>query len=180
MRALLVQSAATSPWIARRQWEPPSVALATIAAQTPGHDVRVADMSPWRKRAVPRFLRLLKEFRPQVVGFSAMTFQYDAALRFAYLTREFDASILTVLGGYHATLFYEQLAESPDRAFWNFLVRGEGDSSFKDLLDRVEAPCRRAPDLHSRQSRLGSVAGSGAAQRPGRGASGVGPSHCAR
>lgn len=33
MRALLVQSPATSPWVPRQQWEPPSIALATIAGQ---------------------------------------------------------------------------------------------------------------------------------------------------
>ena len=146
MRALLVQSPATSPWIPRRQWEPPSVALATIAAQTGSHDVRVADMSAWRKRAVPLFLQQLREFRPQVVGFSAMTFQYDTALRFACLTREFDASIATVLGGYHATLCCEQIAEMPDRSFWDFLIRGEGDSSFKELLDGLE---RRAATVEN-------------------------------
>lgn len=138
MRSLLLQNPATSPWVPRRQWEPPSVALATIAAQAPGHEVGVLDMTVWRKKSVRRFLHYLEEFRPQVVGISAMTFQYDTALRFAFLTREFDASIRTVLGGYHATLFNEEIAESPDRAFWDFLVRGEGDSLFKDLLDHLE------------------------------------------
>ena len=50
MRALLVQSPATSPWVPRRQWEPPSIALATIAGQIDNHDVRVADMIVWRKQ----------------------------------------------------------------------------------------------------------------------------------
>jgi anaerobic magnesium-protoporphyrin IX monomethyl ester cyclase len=105
MRALLVQSPATSPWVPRRQWEPPSVAMATIAGQIDNHDVRVADMVIWRKQAVPRFLRVLREFKPDVVGFTSMTFQYDTTVGFAYLTKQFDSRIRTVLGGYHATLF---------------------------------------------------------------------------
>jgi anaerobic magnesium-protoporphyrin IX monomethyl ester cyclase len=139
MKALLVQSPATSPWVPRRQWEPPSIALATIAAQIDNHDVRVADTCVWRRKAASKLLKVLEEFRPKVVGFTAMTFQYDTALAFAYLTKQFDPGIITVLGGYHATLFHEQLGAGPDSAYWDFLVRGEGDFSFGELLDSLEA-----------------------------------------
>lgn len=139
MKALLVQSPATSPWVPRRQWEPPSIALATIAAQIDNHEVKVADMIVWRRKSVGRFLRLLEKFKPDVVGFSAMTFQYDTALRFAHLTREFSSNILTVLGGYHATLFYEQIGGGADARYWDFLVRGEGDFSFGELLDSLQS-----------------------------------------
>ena len=139
MRALLVQSPATSPWVPRRQWEPPSVAMATIAGQIDNHDVRVADMVVWRKQAVRRFLQILREFEPDVVGFTSMTFQYDTTAGFAYLTKQFDSRIRTVLGGYHATLFSESLAAGPDANLWDFLVRGEGDFAFGELLNSIEA-----------------------------------------
>lgn len=139
MRALLVQSPATSPWVPRRQWEPPSVAMATIAGQIDNHDVKVADMVVWRKQAVPRFLQVLREFKPDVVGFTSMTFQYDTTLGFAYLTKQFDSRIRTVLGGYHATLFSETIAAGPDANLWDFLVRGEGDFAFGELLNSIEA-----------------------------------------
>jgi anaerobic magnesium-protoporphyrin IX monomethyl ester cyclase len=139
MRALLVQSPATSPWVPRRQWEPPSVAMATIAGQIDHHDVRVADMVVWRKQAVPRFLQVLREFKPDVVGFTSMTFQYDTTVGFAYLTKQFDSRIRTVLGGYHATLFSESIAAGSDAKFWDFLMRGEGDFAFGELLDSIEA-----------------------------------------
>ncbi len=139
MRALLVQSPATSPWVPRRQWEPPSVAMATIAGQIDNHDVRVADMVVWRKQAVPRFLQVLREFKPDVVGFTSMTFQYDTTVGFAYLTKQFDSRIRTVLGGYHATLFSENIAAGPDANLWDFLVRGEGDFAFGELLNSIEA-----------------------------------------
>jgi radical SAM superfamily enzyme YgiQ (UPF0313 family) len=138
MRALLVQSPATSPWVPRRQWEPPSIALATIAGQIDNHDVRVADMIVWRKRAVANFLKVLEEFRPDAVGFTSMTFQYDSTLRFAALTRRLYPHIRIALGGYHATLFYDQIAVGPDREYWDFLVRGEGDFTFGELLDCIE------------------------------------------
>ncbi|MCL4488897.1 MAG: B12-binding domain-containing radical SAM protein [Chloroflexi bacterium] len=113
--------------------------MATIAGQIDNHDVWIADMSVWRKKAVPRFVQALKDLRPQVVGFTAMTFQYESALEFAWLTKQFDPTIKTVLGGYHATLFCEDIAASPDAALWDFLFRGEGDFGFGELLDSIEA-----------------------------------------
>ncbi len=139
MKALLVQSPATSPWVPRRQWEPPSVAMSTLAGQIDNHDVRVVDMVVWRKQAVPRFLELLRTFKPDVVGFSSMTFQYETTVGFAHLTRQFDPRIKTVLGGYHATLFSESIANGQDAGLWDFLMRGEGDFAFGEMLDSIEA-----------------------------------------
>lgn len=138
MRALLVQSPATSPWVPRRQWEPPSVALATIAAQIDHHDVKVLDLTPVRMRAVPVLLETLHKEHPDVVGFSGMAFQYDCNLRLAYLAKKFDPRIKTVLGGYHATLSYDEIDGSPGSEYWDFLVRGEGDFSFGELLDSLD------------------------------------------
>ena len=139
LRALLVQNPATSPWVPRRQWEPPSIALATIAAQVDNHDVRVADTVVWRKRAPARLLRVIEDFRPEVVGFSAMTFQYETALQLAALVKRVDGGIRTVLGGYHATLFNEEIAAGPDAGLWDYLIRGEGDFAFGELLDCLES-----------------------------------------
>lgn len=139
MKALLVQSPATSPWVPRRQWEPPSIALATIAAQIDNHDVKVLDLCPFRKRAVPVLMETLRKERPDVVGFSGMAFQYDSNVQLAYLTKKFDPRIKTVLGGYFATLSYDHIDGSPEADYWDFLVRGEGDFSFGELLDSLDA-----------------------------------------
>jgi len=139
MKALLVHCPATSPWVPRRQWEPPSVALATIAAQIDNHDVKVLDLAPTRKRAIPILLETLQNERPDVVGFSGMAFQYDCNLRMAYLTKQLNPRIKTVLGGYHATLSYDTIEGSPGADYWDFIVRGEGDFSFGELLDSLDA-----------------------------------------
>ena len=142
MKALLVQCPATSPWVPRRQWEPPSVALATIAAQIDNHDVKVLDLAPARKRAIPILMETLRNERPDVVGFSGMAFQYDCNLRMAYLTKQFNPQTKTVLGGYHATLSYDTIEGSPGADYWDFIVRGEGDFSFGELLDSLDAQGR--------------------------------------
>lgn len=142
MKALLVQSPATSPWVPRRQWEPPSVALATIAGQIDNHDVKVLDLCPVRKKAVPFLLETIRKERPDVVGFSGMAFQYDCNVRLAYLAKTVDPRIKTVLGGYHATLSYDDIDGSPGAEYWDYLVRGEGDFSFGELLDSLDAQGR--------------------------------------
>ena len=147
MKALLVQCPATSPWVPRRQWEPPSVALATIAAQIDNHDVKVLDLAPTRKRAIPILLETLQNERPDVVGFSGMAFQYDCNLRMAYLTKQLNPRIKTVLGGYHATLSYDTIEGSAGADYWDFIVRGEGDFSFGELLDSLDAQGRDLDDV---------------------------------
>jgi len=114
------------------------VAMATIAAQIDNHDVRVADAVVWRSQAVPRFLKLLRDFKPDVVGFTSMTFQYDTTAGFAYLAKQFDRRIKTVLGGYHATLFSDAIATGQDVGLWDFILRGEGDFAFGEMLDSIE------------------------------------------
>ncbi len=42
--------------------------MATIAGQIDNHDVKVADMVVWRKQAVPRYLQVLREFKPERRG----------------------------------------------------------------------------------------------------------------
>ncbi|HKV79045.1 MAG TPA: radical SAM protein [Candidatus Sulfotelmatobacter sp.] len=115
------------------------MALATIAAQIDNHDVKVLDLAPTRKRAIPILLETLQNERPDVVGFSGMAFQYDCNLRMAYLTKQFNPRIKTVLGGYHATLSYDSIEGSPGADYWDFIVRGEGDFSFGELLDSLDA-----------------------------------------
>jgi radical SAM superfamily enzyme YgiQ (UPF0313 family) len=115
------------------------VALATIAAQIDNHDVKVLDLAPTRKRAIPILLETLQNERPDVVGFSGMAFQYDCNLRMAYLTKQLNPRIKTVLGGYHATLSYDTIEGSPGADYWDFIVRGEGDFSFGELLDSLDA-----------------------------------------
>jgi radical SAM superfamily enzyme YgiQ (UPF0313 family) len=116
--------------------------LATIAAQIDNHDVKVLDLAPARKRAIPILMKTLQDERPDVVGFSGMAFQYECNLGMAYLTKQFNPQIKTVLGGYHATLSYDTIEGSPGADYWDFIVRGEGDFSFGELLDSLDAQGR--------------------------------------
>jgi len=73
-----------------------------------------------------------------VVGFTSMTFQYDSTLRLAALTKRLLPAYPHRSRGYHATLFYDQIAAGPDREYWDFSGSRRGRLHVWGLLDCIE------------------------------------------
>ncbi len=67
-----------------------------------------------------------------LVGLTAMSFQYQESLELAKIAKESGAE--TVFGGYHPTLAYQEIAESPDSKIIDYIVRGEGEATFRELV----------------------------------------------
>jgi anaerobic magnesium-protoporphyrin IX monomethyl ester cyclase len=111
----------------------PNGALASLAGNVgPGHHVAVADLVLVQDRVAPMVERLVREHEPQVVGLSIMTFQRRTALRLVRLIRAIRPGVTVVAGGYDPSLApeaYEAPASGVD-----FLVRGEGEVTFRELL----------------------------------------------
>lgn len=72
-----------------------------------------------------------------LVGFTAMSFQYQEALRLARIAKESGAK--TVFGGYHPTLACEEIGQSEDAKLIDYIVRGEGEASFRELVEALLA-----------------------------------------
>ena len=110
----------------------PNLGLNSIAANLDKQlcDVKIADMVVAGNKPGDAFLRILKEYRPEVVGLSSMIFKYDEALELAKLARAFNRDITVVMGGYHPTVEYDVILESDDMEFIDFVVRNEGESTF--------------------------------------------------
>ena len=111
----------------------PNGALGSLAGNAgAAHQVAIADLI-LAQRAVPATVeRLMREQDPDVVGLSVMTFQRRTALRLVRLLRTIKPSVVIVAGGYDpslATEAYEDPASGID-----FVVRGEGELTFRDLL----------------------------------------------
>lgn len=126
----------------------PNLGLCSIAAHLSGHEVKVADLVLVHRNIGPWLRRLLGEFRPDLVGVSSMSFQYDSARKVMAICRETLPQAKIVLGGYHATLAYRELTAGGAPPF-DYLVRGEGEQALPALVEALEGeiPLGEVPGL---------------------------------
>jgi len=113
----------------------PNGGLSSIAGNVdPHHRVAIADLVLVQTKVREVLNRLLREFDPDLVGLSVMTFQRRSASRIVELLRAWKPSVHIVAGGYDPSLAidaYQQMAVDS-------IVRGEGDLTFRDLLRALE------------------------------------------
>jgi anaerobic magnesium-protoporphyrin IX monomethyl ester cyclase len=116
----------------------PNGALASLAGNVdPHHRVGVADLVLVQTRVRETVERLVQQWSPDVVGLSVMTFQRRTAHRLVRLVRALAPDVRVVVGGYDPSLAPEHYKDSVDGA--DFIVRGEGDVTFRELLRAIEA-----------------------------------------
>ena len=115
----------------------PNGALSSLAANVdPHHRVAVADLVLVPSRVRETVERLVQEHEPDVVGLSVMSFQRRTAGRVAALVRALRPATRLVVGGYDPSLAPEAwTSEDVD-----FLVRGEGERTLRELLRALERP----------------------------------------
>jgi anaerobic magnesium-protoporphyrin IX monomethyl ester cyclase len=118
----------------------PNLALVSLAGNLPGHEVKVLDLVVYKPKIRRPLEKALRDFRPQVVGLSAMTFQFDTLVRVARFIRGLDPNIKLVAGGYHASLMAQELGAAGNDLPLDFLVRGEGEFTLRDLVAELEKP----------------------------------------
>ena len=113
----------------------PNGALTSLAGNIdPHHRVAVADLILCHDSVRETLVRLIREFDPEVIGLSVMTFQRRTAHRIIGLARELKASLKVVVGGYDPSLApgaYEGMGV-------DYIVRGEGEITFRELLRALE------------------------------------------
>lgn len=117
----------------------PNLALSSLAGNLdPKHVVGIADLVLKRHNVRKAVVAAVKRIRPDLVALSAMTFQYDTAVRVARLIRDLSPGVRVALGGYHATLMYAELTKNTEAGLFDFLFRGEADLSFNELVNALE------------------------------------------
>jgi radical SAM superfamily enzyme YgiQ (UPF0313 family) len=77
----------------------------------------------------------MRDHNPEVVGMSIMTFQRRTAARLVELLRKLKPDVKIVVGGYDPSLD----SEAYEPMDIDFLVRGEGEVTFRELLRALEA-----------------------------------------
>ena len=80
--------------------------------------------------------QLMQEHQPHIVGLSVMTFQRKTAFRVIELVRSLRPDVQIVVGGYDPSLAPE--AYMAEGTGVDFIVRGEGELTFRELLRSIE------------------------------------------
>ncbi len=118
----------------------PNLGLNSITANIsdPDVDVKIVDLVVARQNIHKYLLNTLRSFRPQIVGFSCMSFQFQDALRLASLVKSVDRDILAVFGGYHPTLEFEAILNQYHSDI-DVIIRNEGERAFDQLITQWKA-----------------------------------------
>jgi radical SAM superfamily enzyme YgiQ (UPF0313 family) len=114
----------------------PNGALASLAGNVdPHHRVAAADLVLVQGRVRETVERLVREQAPDVVGLSVMTFQRRTAKRVVELVRGLRPGVRVVVGGYDPSLAPSAWSDGSA----DFVVRGEGELTFRELLRALES-----------------------------------------
>jgi radical SAM superfamily enzyme YgiQ (UPF0313 family) len=117
----------------------PNGALASLAGNVdPHHEVAIADLILVQSTVDTTIRRLVREFDPDIVGLSIMTFQRLTAFAVMALLRTLKPGVSIVVGGYDPSLAREIYTEDP-RSPVDFVVRGEGEITFRLLIRALES-----------------------------------------
>jgi radical SAM superfamily enzyme YgiQ (UPF0313 family) len=149
----------------------PNGALTSLAGNVdPHHRIAVADLVLVQQHTRATIERLMK-IEPELVGLSVMTFQRKTAKKIIELLRSLRPGLRVIVGGYDPSMAPEAYTCSDV----DFIVRGEGEITFRELVRAIETdrgyerilglsyreanrfhhnPDRPVSDLDSREIRL--------------------------
>ncbi len=116
----------------------PNHGIASIGGNIDGeHDVFLVDLVRKRRSLKKYITKIISKIEPDLVGLSAMTWQYDTCVKIAHLIKELRPEAKVAIGGYHATLLYEEIAVSDESRWIDFMVRGEGEEVCRRLVNTL-------------------------------------------
>lgn len=75
-------------------------------------------------------------FQPDLIGFSCLTPSRINAIKTAKIAKKIIPQVKIVLGGAHPTIMWQQMMDNYPQI--DFIVRGEGEATLKDLLEGIE------------------------------------------
>ena len=132
----------------------PNCGIASVGANIDeGHEIYIIDLIRKRRRLRKYLTKTLLRIRPDLVGLSAMAWQYETCVKLIKLIRHLLPEVKILIGGYHATLMYEEIAASDEAGLIDFMVRGEGEEACRRLVNALEGRDRfeEIPSLSYKQ-----------------------------
>ena len=131
MKVLFIQPPPGANSIASKLGIPEPLAYEMLASIIPHHDVEIFDMrldkQPLRKK--------LEKFQPDMVGVGCLTAGFYETVGLLKAIKQMSPEIITVVGGHHPTVMPQDFEGS----FTDYIVIGEGEETFRELVDTLEA-----------------------------------------
>ena len=114
----------------------PPLGLAWIAAvlEKAGYKVRILD-SPTLNLSTNEFISIVKMWKPDVIGFTAITPTIYKAYRAAKLVKEVYPEVPIIMGGPHVTFMYDEALNTGNV---DVVVKGEGEYTTLELIEVIE------------------------------------------
>lgn len=124
----------------------PPIGLGYLASycqrEIPDIDLKILDCNRERYNQ-GRFERYVRDFKPDVIGFTAFSMEIDSALRLAAISKEALKGVITVIGGPHASAVPRSVLSNVSI---DYIFRGEAERGFSYFLknfysaERLNAP----------------------------------------
>lgn len=77
----------------------------------------------------------IKRYSPEIIGITMLTGTYKSAENVGRIAKELDKDIKVVVGGTHPTVLSEEVIKND---LFDYVVRGEGEQTFLDLVNYVK------------------------------------------
>ena len=103
----------------------------------PEHEVFLIDLIRKRHSIKKYLTKIVNRMQPDLIGLSAMAWQYDTSIKIAHLLKEICPTAKIALGGYHATLMAEEIASAPEAQWIDYIIRGEGEECCRRLVNAL-------------------------------------------
>lgn len=87
------------------------------------------------KKNSSKLKKFIDDFSPDIVGITAWASVYDNVKNILRIIKSVDNSIVTIVGGYHATAYAEKIITEPEV---DFVFLGEGEKEFSCFLDELQ------------------------------------------
>ncbi|MEM2890259.1 MAG: radical SAM protein [Candidatus Hadarchaeum sp.] len=114
----------------------PPLGLAYLASMIRGdHDVKIVDAVA-EGYDLENLGRIIRSYDPELIGLTATTSMMPDAYETVKVAKKINENVKIVLGGPHVTFLPEVTMQECPQV--DFIVRGEGEHTFKELVDSLE------------------------------------------
>jgi anaerobic magnesium-protoporphyrin IX monomethyl ester cyclase len=117
------------------RWLPLNFVYLAGELRKAGHEVVIYDAMT-KFHDLEQIREKIKTVNPDIVGSTAYTSIYKAAMDVLKIAKEIDEEITTIVGGAHPTFCYQEVfAEYSTEV--DFIIRGEGERTVVELVDQL-------------------------------------------